>query len=837
MGVFPQLGIIDKAVTTTINERAGNNVAVSNLMAWFRVSSAGHEASKSGVLADQGDIKGTESNGLILESIPKSNSFAASYGGFIDKERKSGRVGTDFQGNSVYADGTDRAYRPSPTIESLTIENGNRGLSKKAKFSITCYTLLQAEKVSEYFLEPGFIVLVEFGFNTSNSIAQKAKLDKDGPCQIAQFNNYEYVLNKRISSAGTYDGFMGYITGGGFTNGDDETYIIDVELTTLGEIPAYLQVHKNGSTTEIDGKINANASSLKFSTAEVDKNAFIGSNAHNVGRALFMQMFNRLPSVKQTPAVKALINKKSKLGTPFATAENFINMDDVVREKLGNLAGAKFKTGPDGEKVTIPDGTEFVTTQSFIRLELAFEILNQYAVKLERTNAGVTGCSEVQAYSFRINAEDTILRAHEHIFSTDLSKVYIPNSKLPDFGLVDALMATEAKNIFMDLNNLKTVNGCMWEDPKDLEKYAFPATNDYTGQILDGTHLITANAFQYGYLRNLYINFEFFIDVLSRTNLVAKDVYYELLNGISAAVNSYWEFDLFNVPYNPDPFDTGETPTALNNITSGYGLSQPETLSVTKDGKPASSTHPYELAVRDSTFSGNVPTATIKDKISSWRMQGILSPFLTSKMDMDIPAIMRNQILGKRSSAKVQTQLEGNPQKYMFAQGQDRVLALLNSFKEVDKTEAPEAEVPSTKEEIRKQNLELFLSRALVLPKINDRGKDIGSTFWSSGDTIDKYFIIGGWNDSNILNDIRLKDENKESNESDVVTNPAILSIGFDFDVIGVSGIKIGDLFKISDLPKQYTEFGVFQVMNVSHSLTGTTWTTSVQGKMRNLRL
>lgn len=202
MSVFPQFGKINPKIAATINSRIGNNVEVSKLMPWFRISSAGHvsneknETVNSSTVADSfsnfadspnafsvhtaATIK--ESKGLILESIPVNNSFVTSYGGIIDKERKSGRVGTDFNGGNVYATGTDRAHRPSPTIDSLSIENGNRGLSKKARFSITCYTLAQADTVSAYFLEPGFIVMVEFGFNKTKSIAEKINLaGENGP--------------------------------------------------------------------------------------------------------------------------------------------------------------------------------------------------------------------------------------------------------------------------------------------------------------------------------------------------------------------------------------------------------------------------------------------------------------------------------------------------------------------------------------------------------------------------------------------------------------------------------------------------------------------------------
>ena len=41
---------------------------------------------------------------------------------------------------------------------------------------------------------------------------------------------------------------LAIITGGNTTFGDNESYNIEVELTSIGEMPAYLQHHKNIQT-------------------------------------------------------------------------------------------------------------------------------------------------------------------------------------------------------------------------------------------------------------------------------------------------------------------------------------------------------------------------------------------------------------------------------------------------------------------------------------------------------------------------------------------------------------------------------------------------------------
>jgi hypothetical protein len=84
----------------------------------------------------------------------KGESFAQKYG----NTKRSGRLGitNDADGNKdIYGkESTDRALRPSPVINSISVTQGTEGLSKKTSFTIICYSLGQADVVMKYFLEP-----------------------------------------------------------------------------------------------------------------------------------------------------------------------------------------------------------------------------------------------------------------------------------------------------------------------------------------------------------------------------------------------------------------------------------------------------------------------------------------------------------------------------------------------------------------------------------------------------------------------------------------------------------------------------------------------------------
>ncbi len=171
---FPNLSKIPKNVSETLKSRAGKNITASSLLCWIRLVSAGGvggkgSSSKGGLVLESFQNKKDPSNDENPKKNWSTDNFSTRYG----NGSKSGRVGTDFQGDSVYARDNDRAYRPSPVVEGISVQNGNKGLSRKCTFTIKCFSLGQVERISEHFLEPGYTVLVEFCWNTNLAKEQK----------------------------------------------------------------------------------------------------------------------------------------------------------------------------------------------------------------------------------------------------------------------------------------------------------------------------------------------------------------------------------------------------------------------------------------------------------------------------------------------------------------------------------------------------------------------------------------------------------------------------------------------------------------------------------------
>ena len=194
MSSFLQYGNVYPEVQSTIKSRAGNNLEVSKLKPWIRISSS---------LA----------NGLVVGSNLPNDNFGTRYGDPVtttDQEfrHSSGRLGLSFDGTSIYpkTNSFDRSNRPSPVIEAISIKNGTEGLSRKLTFTIKAFTLSQLDALTAYFLEPRFYVLVEWGNNTQLAYNQMAKLSggiSAGACEMISYVNLSVLKDKRKNSQGT----------------------------------------------------------------------------------------------------------------------------------------------------------------------------------------------------------------------------------------------------------------------------------------------------------------------------------------------------------------------------------------------------------------------------------------------------------------------------------------------------------------------------------------------------------------------------------------------------------------------------------------------------------
>lgn len=822
--MFPRYGK-NNTIFNFINSR-NNNLDRTKYLPWIRL------------ISSVDNINGTR--GLILESVPSSVGFVNRYG---NSTTNSGMVGSDWAGNPVFAMETGefgKKLNPSPTISAITIEQGANALTNKFSFSIKCNTKAQLEVIQQHFMEPGYSVLIECGWNTPNSISQKANLANNDLCEITKYSNLEYITDKFNKSDGEYLGFLAFITGGDVVN-EGDGWVLNASLTSIGILPSYMQTHRGVRDKEITVPV-----SLEFTEKELLKD--VDPSIAPIGHRLFRIMFNELPLERQTQAVKDLEFKASSTGARFADAGNFVLADPQVRELI-NSKYRNFRlwtvnepnpnpvtSGPTtrpfntrGEPQTKSkkiDIDSFIGDDFYIRLELAFAIINASDFNLDDPDTGCSYGSKKVKTSLHINGLNTVCRAFPNIFSIDGSKLYIPNKKLPKFDVNRVLSDADINKLF-DIDNTKpveTVDG-------SVEGYQFPEwfnldqselSNFYTTSTttapkrgaytapgassnfddLSSTYnllQIDKKSGEWGYLRDLFVNFSFFKSVISRPNLLAKDVFIELLNGISAAANSYWDFQLTDTPNG--------------------------------------------ILIEDFSFSPEIQES--KNNIPTIDLYGKDSPLLSAGFSMDIPGAIFNRVLALRlnnTESEYQFVSEGvNLYKGIFTSNPDPIAKKLTNIKK----EIKESDVtkPVDRLEQIEKNLNLFLRNAsFITTKINDvRGTSVVDKLlsWVGGllgqGGISDDFFVGIWSDANLFTSLEYKYFRDEIGDSSAMGRGQILPIKLTASMVGISGLRVGDVFFINGAPNQFDSYP-FQIVNISHEISNQ-WITNIEAKLKNIKL
>ena len=841
MGFFPQLSNVYPELQELLESRANNSNApwnnqdvykggVSGLSTWIRIVS-------------------TVDAGLVMESVHSPSTFEKRYG----NSDKPGILGYELDMKTpVEIDGIGRGLRPSPILTSLSVDEKAEGGSRLCSFDIQCYTQEQVDKLAQYLLEPSFHVLVEFGWNVSDAWNQRigggGAID---PCDVVKYDNWATIKNKRVKSNFTYDAMLGIITGGGITFGDGETYNLSVQVTGIGNVAEYMQTHRGANRTDTAKNNSGESFSPKTIAADAEDK--------EVGVALFKQMFNALPAAKRIPKVynwfqtghTEIRDINNAVFNKWAYEGNFVNFDEVVKDYLQKwlTKGRAIRT-KSGESLKIPSDVNLFDEERFIRFEMAVAILNAYPIDLAPHSAGA--CTK-QSRSLKINIRDTFIGGFPHMFSTDKSKLYIPNTTAPNFNLNNVLTKSDEIddieyikfNALNKTENQSNLHPKVNEVPSDDRSqrngsahdpatgqsrpvpYAFPCEYDLNSSVIsytcDNSVLpVTENRKFWGWLKDLYINFDFFCECLSKPNLVVRDVLYDMLNGMSGACNSIWKFQIQEKPLTND-----------------------------EDGA-------MELTVSDMNFLGKVNP--YPDGMAIFQARGTKSPFIKSDFSVDTPGAMMSSVVQKKmADGTLDGSNEGPRPLFGNVFSTDKIdragtilLAVRTSKEEKnkEKDKEPTGNTPGSdtdsKEDAKAKSYELFAERAGIFSKIQDReGKiDIADTtidLKSSNDgVIEDLLTVGTWNDPAALKQIELIDKGlvkgapkSQTKKEAQKQNPPLGLAEFNFDIHGASGFKVGDQFRVKGLPSKFGAPSLYQVVKVDQALSTEGWTTSVKGKLR----
>jgi len=749
MSSFPNFSNIEDYVQTKLEARRGNPFNISQLNAWVRITS------------------GTSPAGLVLVSNSDFKLFkaAGSFGtGIYGNGERSGTVGTTWGGSTVNSM-IGQGYRPSPIVTSLEIDEGSGNLSRKATFSITAHSKEQMEELSEYFMEPGFSVFIEWGWNTADGASGLQSLNASN---ISQFQSFANTNKVREKAKGDYDNYLGFMTGGGVALSGDK-WTLTVNCTGYTELPAYLL------TTETGGHTNDDANVVTAKPYGVNTIVTSGQK-QEFAKQRWMRVFNELPDTRKTTDVKSLENELSKI-------ENFIGFDDAVADRMNDDSdggwGFKGSAKVDGEKVKFPKGTKIVSDKKFIKFSALMKIISRIGIDGYKLGNG-------KVVKFEIDTENTYCSAFRNIYSIDPDKLFIPNQKTPQFLLNKV---TADSTIEAIISKVDTVNNAVIKSGGGV---FFPSSFslNYTPTIGEP---IKKKGGEWGKLEDLYVNFEFAKSVLETKNFFVKDALYQILNGMSSAVNGMWDFQIQE--------------------TESDGVTKLEVVEL------------------------NLVTDSVTENIQTFDLIGEKSIFIDSSFDLDIGGAMMNQIIGQRLNRSINS--DAKPISNTFSDIRKRNFIktdLLNVTIEERKRSndtPPTDNTDKDEETLKEENLNVLLGNLFLYPRVQLR-EHKKSSIRIRGNIKDGLYnalYLGAFKDSNIFSALKVGDINKKVQQPQI---SPLMPINFSFTIHGISGIKRGDKFKVNGIPKKY-ENGFFQVLSVKHTLDGMMWKTEISGGYRRV--
>ena len=697
--------------------------------------------------------------------------------------------------------------RPMPIVTSVEVDEGAGNISRKANVVIRCFSVTQLELIMKYYMEPGFTLFLEWGWNNITGVRG---LDKYDVPFVSSFQSIKAVNNRRVNTKGNSDVYLGFITGGSIAT--SETYWdVTVKATGFTELPAFLMAADNTILGDDASK-----------QPEPVSDYYVGSFLFNIDGSppisvrRWRMCFNSLPSNKKTALVKSLEKDKVKI----VNAINFINFDTRIQDEINSKTEGSFFSsifgdgtakvgvvGADGAtaNVDMPEGTKLAQTERFIRFGALMQIMNKVAAKGYRVGT--------QQVIYAINTERTVCGGFDKMFSTDKSKLFIPNknSAAPDFA--EVALSAQSGGGGTPTNFSGTVDNSVKFGDKEVlfprpyaidggkAKGTFGEINiHYVGDGAPGAQGMKKAAGTWGFLDDLYVNFDFAKGILETKNFVIKDALYQILNGMSSAAGSMWDFQIMEVP-----------------TTAGTAGSM-------------------QLQVVDI----NCVSDDIKGpEIAKFDLSGPGSVFIDASFDMDIGGAMMNQIIGSRNSIAQGGSLKQNTSNppikgKLFSQESDLILtkietearAATKTLAQGEANQAPpegqEADENDKKEANKK--FAQFFEKVCLVPKVGvDEGK------WEDNPYEKNY--MAAYNDQAIFEQLKIKGE-VDAAAAGAGTS-ILLPIKFKFGIHGLSGFRRGDKFKINGIPKKFSEGGFFQVTSVKHTLSGMLWKTEVEGGFR----
>lgn len=892
MSTFPQLSNIDPKIVNNLKAGTKAGMRASQRVCWIRVFSG----AKTGA-----------SEGLIISSNMNYGTFnpsTANNAGFVYGNSVSGgTIGNNWNGAPLLSAGGP--LKPSPGITGLQIKEGKDQISRECTLSLQCFSLEQMELMQRYFLEPGYSLCIEYGWNSNEGLSQKmpnigtAKILDAASSSNLNGNN---LHQKRIDSLGDYDTFLGFIVGG-TVQSDDDKWKISVKLRGAPGMPTFLQSQNKTLKITSDGTIeNKPGEPILYDVADTISPA-VGEDVRKNRR--FKNMYNQLPTTRQIQAVRDLLT------TNKVNWYDFINFDAAVNKAITTYSSPGWWASTftsASETVTVGkakiEKEKLFSTNKYIRFELAIDILNRNGEFSDYILAG-------RKLPITIDISNAKIGAFPNMFSTKDSKLIIPGI-IPDFSVY----FLNSGEITQNAGGMFTCVG--FKDPFTVVDNKLPTVGAFVQTAdtsLGPAH--TEKGGYWGYLKNLYINFEVFRSKLEQKNKNIREVLLDMLNEMSSAVNSFWNFQVVeqqdkdgNIiisvvdenwigkkeggsvafyhsgPYsifldanidialpsemtnqiisrrlslanNPDEpivgvggFFESETDLFLTSYTDSNGNAR---KILTEDEKKKQDADAAAATAAAAAEDKKLPSQKTQEKINEsnardFEIDKIKSALfkesrqLTTDLDLYDGTVAWNDFdfggdekLNPVKKAEIEAKIKAITAQIAALEAEKK--ANRDARDILDKQKDEEKRIEEDRDgAIAAKAIGANLEKIDVVPKVDldTLPNELGEI--SSPKVLKEKFQIFCMDDEPLFDRLKndaFKNKNGSTTEKGL-SHP--LPIKYTFKVLGTSGFRRGDTFNIIGIPTKYAKYGLFQITELEHNVSGMAWTTSVTGQYRQMQ-
>jgi hypothetical protein len=658
----------------------------------------------------------------------------------------------------------DFPHRPPPSLESINCElsganSGFPNLCRKITINWKCYSLAQLNYMVPYFLTPRITCLVEWGWNNYDTVSLVDLTDTEWMNNM--FTDPSYTTEYLEKSNGNYDAGIGFIVDYGYKMNENGGYDCHTTILNANKLIEGEQI----ATKEVTIKQDQEYISAKsfYSFAKED-----------------------LASIDTDDEKYVNMRTELQIGKKEIDEEGNVSIIDNIEDRVFRI-----KSSPIGDN----------KPGFWLRMDVIQDIINAFfKIKMEGSNPSMIR---------EFDISETIICASPLLKSSN-KNVLVPNRYAPRFvyfengssnGVIKDNKPEDAEytNLFKDkiedvlkeyyLDNTTFDNLQEAINPKGE---SFPAYRNISIKDNKGNPVQTLKSGQWGYLKDLYIEVEYFKKLITSNDSVLKMIE-QLLQGINEALCQICQLKLQPAQYG-------------NSKYSVYD----ENMAGASSKNDASFLPVITLGALDSAF---IRAASFDVKMSSEMMNQLVMQSANPQQD---------------KNGSTQTKIvAANPIVSRYSSG-DRLYE-----KGILETVVAAAKTPSVKDidaHVAQQDADIKKKRQAR----SNKNKNTFYIYYKQNPNDKKnhlqYFICE--NNSTFLNYI-LKLPNKEA---PYLNNAIMPGTTLTLEFLGISGIDYLSQFLIDHAPDPYSkENAVWQVADIKQTVEDKMWTTTIVAQVRPL--